>query len=159
MKKSKKETNVKVISKKKLSIDVDDKNKGGRPPIVLSDEQIKELEELAAYLTTEQIADYFGISRVTFAEIRERQTEVSLHYKKGRARKILKYVKQLDKKIFKTNASGDTTALIFALKTQGGWSEKQELNVTTKDITPKQPPSIINHFSDEPLAMELKNDE
>ena len=50
----------------------------------------------------------------------------------------------------------DTTSIIFFLKTQAGWSEKQL--VETKDITPKQPPSIINHFSDEPLAMEIKND-
>ena len=37
------------------------KNKGGRPPVVLNKEQIKEVEELAAYLTIEQIADYFDI--------------------------------------------------------------------------------------------------
>ena len=53
---------------------------------------------------------------------------------------------------------GDTTSIIFYLKTQAGWSDKQEVNVTTKDITPKQPPSIINHFSDQPLVMEIKNE-
>ena len=41
-----------------------EKNKGGRPKIVLSEEQRKELETLAAVLSTEQIADYFGIRRV-----------------------------------------------------------------------------------------------
>ena len=34
-------------------------NKGGRPKIVLTDEQKREVETLAAVLTTEQIADYF----------------------------------------------------------------------------------------------------
>jgi DNA-binding CsgD family transcriptional regulator len=38
------------------------KNKGGRRPIVLNDEQITELETLAKDMTIEQIADHFGIS-------------------------------------------------------------------------------------------------
>lgn len=43
-----------------------EKNKGGRPLIVLTDEQRSELETLAAVLNVEQIADYFGISRRVF---------------------------------------------------------------------------------------------
>jgi hypothetical protein len=38
------------------------KSKGGRRQIVLNDNQIKELEELARDMTIEQIADYFGIT-------------------------------------------------------------------------------------------------
>ena len=58
-----------------------EKNKGGRPMIVLTDEQKKELETLAAVLNTEQIADYFGISRRVFFNILERDDEVSALYK------------------------------------------------------------------------------
>jgi hypothetical protein len=136
------------------------KNKGGRPPVVLNKEQIKEVEELAAYLTIEQIADYFDIDADTFLAIRKRQSEVFRSYKKGRARKIYRYAKTLEEKALgmyeEDSLKCDTTSIIFFLKTQAGWSEKQL--VETKDITPKQPPSIINHFSDEPLAMEIKND-
>jgi hypothetical protein len=46
------------------------KNKGGRPLVVLSDEQIKEVEELAANMTIQQIANYFGMGETTFYEIK-----------------------------------------------------------------------------------------
>jgi hypothetical protein len=141
VKKSKKETSVKAVSKKKLSIDVEAKNKGGRHPVVLSDEQIKEVEELAAYFTIEQIAEYFDICADTFYEIKKRQHEVFRVYKKGRMRKIYRYAKILENKAFGMNENEmlkyDTTSIIFFLKTQAGWSEKQELNVNTKDVTPQ----------------------
>ena len=38
-----------------------EKNKGGRPRIELTEEQKSEVKTLAAVLSTEQIADYFGI--------------------------------------------------------------------------------------------------
>lgn len=133
-------------------------NKGGRPPVVLNDEQIAEVEELAAYLTTEQIADYFDINRDTFQEIRKRQDEVSRHYKKGRARKIYRYAKILENKAFGMHENEalkyDTASIIFFLKTQAGWSEKQHFDVTTKDVAPKQPPSIILHFNSQPTNIE-----
>ena len=118
------------------------KNKGGRPEVVLTDKQIKEVEKLSASLTCEQIADYFGIDADTFLAIRKRQPEVFRCYKKGRTKKILKYVNHLDEKIFNINAPGDTTALIFALKAFGSWSDKQHLDITTKDITPLPPKNI-----------------
>ena len=58
-------------------------NQGGRPEFELTDEQIIKVEELAADLTTEQIADYLGFSRTTFYRILERQPEVLVRYKKG----------------------------------------------------------------------------
>ena len=42
------------------------KNKGGRPKITFNEEQKKEVETLAAVLSTEQIADNFGISSRVF---------------------------------------------------------------------------------------------
>ena len=125
------------------------KNLGGRPEIELTEEQIKEVEELSAELTVEQIAYSFGFSRTTFYRILDRQPEVLIQYKKGRSQKIRKYVQHLDKKIFEKNVPGDTTALIFALKAFGEWSEKQV--VETKDTTPsKQLPQINIHVNDKP---------
>ena len=63
-----------------------EKNKGGRPPKTLNDEQIAQVEAMAAFLTVEQIADFFGIGRTTFFNIMERQPEVSERLKGGRAR-------------------------------------------------------------------------
>ena len=105
------------------------KNKGGRPPVVLTDEQITQVESLAAYLTCEQIADYLGISHVTFIEIRERQPEVSLAYKKGKVKTTVDIAGSLISKA----RDGDTSSQIFYLKTQAGWSEKQLIE--TKDTT------------------------
>ena len=65
-----------------------EKNKGGRPPTILDDEQMAQVEALGAVLSIEQIADYFGIAKSTFYSIMERQPEVSLRYKRGKAKAI-----------------------------------------------------------------------
>jgi hypothetical protein len=112
------------------------KNKGGRPLIVFTDKQIAKVKKLSAYLNCEQIADYFGISHITFQEIRHRQEEVSFAYKKGKAHKIYNYAKKLENKAMGVDETGDTTSIIFYLKTQAGWSEKQQHEITTKEAPP-----------------------
>lgn len=91
--------------------------------VELTPEQLDMVEEKAAYLTTEQIADLFGIARATFYNIRQRQPEVSRRYEMGKARKIARFAEQLEKKGFGEVDKGDTTALIFFLKTRARWSE------------------------------------
>jgi hypothetical protein len=98
-------------------------DKGGRPAVVLSDEEISQVEALGAVLSIEQIADYFSISKPTFYEIMKRQPEVSLRYKKGKAKAIGNIAKSLLTKA----QSGDNVAMIFYLKTQAGWKETQTL--------------------------------
>lgn len=112
-----------------------DKNKGGRPTITLSEEQIIQVEALAAFLTLEQIADYLGVGRTTFFSIMERQPEVSERYKKGRANAIGSVAKSL----IQQAREGNTSAQIFYLKTQGGWKETSGLDLTSSDgsMTPK----------------------
>ena len=89
---------------------------------VLTEEELIQVEALASVLTTEQIADYLGVSRTTFYEIRERQPEVSEHYKKGRARAVGSVAQGLLKKA----KNGDTASAIFYLKTQAGWRERDD---------------------------------
>lgn len=105
------------------------KNKGGRPQKTLSDDQLIEVEKLAAYLTVEQIADFFSIGKTTFYRIAERQPEVMERYKKGKSKLIASVAQSLIKKA----RDGDTTSAIFLLKTQGGWSEKQVIDHTSSD--------------------------
>ena len=102
-------------------------NPGGRPRAELTAEQLAEVETLAAVLNVAQMADYFGIGRTTFFSILNRDADVSERYKRGRARAVGAIAQSL---VTKARA-GDTTAMIFFLKTQGGWRETIE--VETRD--------------------------
>lgn len=95
----------------------------GRPFKILTPVQIAEVETLAAVLTVGQMADYLGIGRTTFFSIMDRDPEVAERYKKGKARAIGAIAQSL---IAKARA-GDTTSMIFYLKTQGGWRERVHL--------------------------------
>lgn len=91
----------------------------GRPPITLTQTQCNEVETLAALLSQEQIADYFGIACNTFRAICDRDEEVLARYKKGKAKAIAHVANGLLQKA----RSGDTASSIFYLKTQAGWRE------------------------------------
>jgi len=106
-----------------------EKNKGGRPATVLTEDQLQQLEKLAAVLTTEQIADLFGIGRSTFFKVMERDEQVSRLYKKGRAKSIAEVSKNLVQKALE----GDNAAMMFYLKTQAGWKETQVVEATVTE--------------------------
>jgi len=93
------------------------------PPksITLTDEQRQEVETLAALLSQDQIADYFGICRRTFQAIRERDPDVDARYKRGKSKAIAHVARGLLMKA----RGGDTTSSIFYLKTQAGWRETE----------------------------------
>ena len=103
------------------------KNKGGRPTITLTDEQVAQTEALGAVLSIEQIADYFGVGKTTFYAIMERQPEVSERYKRGKAKAIGSVAQGL----LQQARNGNTTAAMFYLKTQAGWRETQNIDHTT----------------------------
>jgi hypothetical protein len=91
----------------------------GRLATTLTEQQKSEVETLAAVLTAEQMADYFGMGRTTFFSLMQRDAEIAARYKKGRARAVGSVAQSL---ITKARA-GDTACMIFFLKTQGGWRE------------------------------------
>lgn len=92
-------------------------------PFTLTDEQKAEVETLAAVLTAEQVADYFGIGRRTFYTVMQRDEEIAARLKRGKARAIGVIAQGL---ITKARA-GDTTSMIFFLKTQAGWRETSQV--------------------------------
>ena len=120
-------------------------DKGGAPEIVLTDEQIVEVEELAAYLTVEDLSDYFGFSHDTFNRLRKRDDRVLRAYKKGRACKKIIFAKAYEEKSLGINTKfdaegkilptkGDMAGLIFFLKTQCQWSEKQVIETQNQTL-------------------------
>lgn len=117
-----------------------EKNKGGRPKKELNSEQLVQVEALAAFLTLDQIADYFGMVRNTFTAICERQPEVFARYKKGRAKAIGAVATSLVQQA----RDGNLTAQIFYLKTQGGWKENNQLEIEMKKE--KKLPTLVELF-------------
>ena len=100
----------------------------GRPPVELTDAQVQEVQTLSAVLNTTQIADYLGISHVTFKAIRDRDERVCFAYKNGKAKAIATIAGNL----IKSAKDGNTAAMIFYLKTQAGWRETDVLVHETK---------------------------
>jgi hypothetical protein len=97
----------------------------------LTPQQMGEVETLAAVLTSEQIADYFGVGRQTFYDMMARDEEIAVRYKKGKARAIGAIAQGL---ITKARA-GDTTSMIFFLKTQAGWRETAAVEHSLSDAS------------------------
>ena len=109
-----------------------EEEKIGRPPIVLTDEEIKEVERLSTVLSKQQIADYFGHSHVTMLEIEKRQPALSVAYKRGRSNAI----RDIGSGLIEKARNGDTASQIFYLKTQAGWKETQVQEVEVKKLPP-----------------------
>ncbi len=109
--------------------------------IELTEKQIAEIETLAVFLTQDQIADYLGISKRTFNNLREKDEQIEINYRKGKARGIAKIANGL----FQQAVNGNTTAAMFYLKTQAGWKETQHLDHTSSDGSLK----IAVNFTDD----------
>jgi len=121
----------------------------GKKLTVLIDEQIIQVEALAAYLPIDRIAEHIGVSPTTFYEIKKRQPKVFEAYQRGVAKAhvfcgqtLMGFIRE------KANTSLKLQATMFYLRTQGGWTEKQF--VETKDVTPKVPPSIMFKVNEKP---------
>lgn len=109
---------------------MDEKKRGrGKPQKNLTVEQIVQVEALAAVLSVEQIADYFGIGKTTFYRMMERSPEILERYKKGRAKAIGSVAQGL----LQQARDGNMAAAIFFLKTQAGWRETQVVDNVSSD--------------------------
>ena len=106
--------------------------KAGRPAKTLTEKQRGEIETLAAFLSIEQLADYFGIGRTTFFALMERDPEISELYKRGKSKAIAHIAQGLIQKA----RAGDTTSAIFFLKTQARWRETERHEITGADGGP-----------------------
>jgi hypothetical protein len=101
----------------------------------LTEKQKAEVETLAAFLSIEQMADYFGCSERHMQNIMDRDETIRASYKRGKAKAIGKVAQGLLQKAL----AGDTTSSIFYLKTQARWREtnpppKSDSKVTVADL-------------------------
>ena len=91
---------------------------------------LKKVDRLAARgLSFEQIATALGISDKTLLKRRRENSEVSEAIKRGKERGIA----QVANKLFDQALAGNTTAMIFYLKTQAGWKETNRQELTGAD--------------------------
>jgi hypothetical protein len=97
-----------------------------RPRKTLTDDQVAQVEKLAAVLNQEQIADVLGIHDATLRRRMKDDPRVLRAYKKGRASAASKIAASLLQKAL----AGDTTSAIFYLKTQCGWRESKETDTS-----------------------------
>jgi hypothetical protein len=104
----------------------------GQPKKTLTDKQRGEVETIAAFLSTEQMAAYFGICHNTFTAMCERDATILEAYKRGKAKAIGKVAQGLVQKAL----AGDTTSAIFFLKTQARWRETERHEITGADGGP-----------------------
>ncbi len=88
--------------------------------IILDDLKIAQVEALANYLSIEQVAGYFNISVSDFLDLQKKDKRVLRAYRKGKIRGVCKVATLL----WQQMEAGNVTAIIFFLKTRGGWSER-----------------------------------
>lgn len=115
--------------------------------IILDEAQIAQVEALAAYLPINKIAGYFGFSETTFHGIKKRQPEVLEAYNRGVAKAcsfvgsmLMGFIRE------KENTQSKLNAIIFYLKTQGGWGgeAKNDNKPKLKFPDSKTPSDILN---------------
>ena len=90
------------------------------------------METLAAVLTSAQIADFLGVGRTTFFSLLDRDSDLSERYKRGRARAVGAVAQSLVSKA----RAGNVAAMIFYLKTQGGWRETVQVADEKSEVEP-----------------------
>lgn len=99
-----------------------DNNNGRRD---LTEQEYADVQELAAYMTQVQIADFLGITDRCFRKIMERDPKARSAYKKGRA----VATKDVAKSLISEAKNGNISAAIFYLKTQSGWKEESQTTI------------------------------
>jgi len=103
--------------------------RGGRPRKEIAKADIPRIQQLASVLNEQQIADFLGMSHDTFQRRKADDPEVLRAYKAGRAKAIAGVGATLLELCRKKNVQ----AIIFYLKTQAGWKERQGVDVSAFD--------------------------
>ena len=121
------------------------KGSGGRPAkLTIDDKLLNQVEAMAGLgLTIEQISLILGVSPATTYAYKRNFPKLSRAYQRGRARGAMQVMNNLRTQ---SNAGGPgaVAAAIFYLKTQCGWSEKTQVEVSGPD---KKPVEMVGAFT------------
>ena len=132
----------------------------GRSTRVVTLEETAQVESLAAHgHTQEEIARFLGISARSFRYKKKENKILIAAYNRGRF-KAKNYVASRLWRYIRNDAltAINLSAITFYLRIQAGWTEKKEMHLTAKDVTPnRQPLTIINHFTDDHDEIRSKN--
>lgn len=114
----------------------DEPNKGGRPPVTLTDAQRIEVGELARVgMSMDLIADHLGIARSTLYLLRDRDEALARSYARGLAEGLA----EVHRTAFDEAKAGNPAMLQLILKTKGGWRETpQSLELSGPNGAPIQ---------------------
>lgn len=123
--------------------------------IFLNDKQRDLIEELAKTLGCQRIADRLGISKNTLLRIFKEEPELLARYKKAKS----KTAEQITKSLIQKALDGDTTALLFYLKTHEKWRQNTvKFNIKGVGDNPKDILQvIINQLAGNGDEVELDN--
>ena len=102
-----------------------------------TDEEISQIERLAAVLRMEDIADFLGIHDRTLRKHMTEDATVRAAYEKGRARAKA----AVGTGLLQQARDGNLTAMIFYAKTQMGWRETdrhEHINIDLDTLTDEQ---------------------
>ena len=108
--------------------------------IEITDDLCNQAEALAAKgMKQSDIALMLGMASSTLYDKKEKFSEFSESIKRGKAKGIDKVIN----KFFEKACEGDNTCMIFFLKNQAGWTDKQEIvaEVSATEIVRK----IVRH--------------
>lgn len=98
--------------------------------IPLTEQQVRQIQRLARYLTQEQIAETLEIPTRTLQRRLKDDPRAVAAYKKGKADTIAAVARSL---VFQA-LGGNITAAIFFLKCQGGWRETDPKQIPLDNI-------------------------
>ena len=106
--------------------------KRGPKPWIPTEKEIEIISTLVGQgMKLEDVAHYFGVGREALAARRKEMPEVDEAIKKGKAKAFA----FATGKLFELIRARNPTAIIFYLKTQWGWHDKEEQK-QEPDITP-----------------------
>lgn len=120
--------------------------------IVLNDLQIAQVEALANYLPIKQVAGYFNLSASDFLDLQKKDKRVLRAYRKGKVRGLCKVTELL----WQQMEAGNVTAIIFFLKTRGGWSERPFAETGDNPLKFKNIKFVLKEFKAEKGKGELE---